>query len=108
MARALDATSATRAMPRTSYQPVPAGPATDYPATAPPPDRRERREAARTRRRRRMASLFALLLVLAAIAAVGLAVVASQDNGGGVTAPDSDQVEQQLQELRELIQEQTR
>jgi eukaryotic-like serine/threonine-protein kinase len=106
--RALDATSATRAMPRTSYQPVPAGPATDYPATAPPPDRRERREAARTRRRRRMASLFALLLVLAAIAAVGLAVVASQDNGGGVTAPDSDQVEQQLQELRELIQEQTR
>jgi len=105
--RALDATSATRAMPRTSYQPVPADPAA-YPATAAPPARRERRDAPRARARRRMASFFALLLVVAAIAAVGLAVLASQDNGGGVSAPDADQVEQQIQDLRELIQEHTR
>jgi serine/threonine protein kinase len=102
--RALDATSATRAMPRTSYAP----PAYSEP-TAPPPRRRDDREARRTARRRRMASFFALLLVLAAIAAVAVAVIASQDDGGGGVSPvDADNVQQQIQELRQLIQDNTR
>jgi eukaryotic-like serine/threonine-protein kinase len=102
--RALDATSATRAMPRTSYAP----PAYTEP-TAPPPRRRDDREARRGARRRRMASFFALLLVLAAIAAVAVAVIASQDNGGGGVSPvDADNVQQQIQELRQLIQDNTR
>jgi serine/threonine-protein kinase len=102
--RALDSTSATRAMPRTSYAP----PAYSEP-TAPPPRRRDDREARRVARRRRMASFFALLLVLAAIAAVAVAVIASQDNGGGGVSPvDADNVEQQIEELRQLIQDNTR
>jgi eukaryotic-like serine/threonine-protein kinase len=102
--RALDATSATRAMPRTSYAP----PAYSEP-TAPPPRRRDDLEARRAARRRRMASFFALLLVLAAIAAVAVAVIASQDNGGGGVSPvDADNVQQQIQELRQLIQDNTR
>jgi serine/threonine protein kinase len=89
--RALDSTSATRAMPRTSYA---------------PPAYSEARSAAR---RRRMASFFALLLVLAAIAAVAVAVIASQDNGGGGVSPvDANDVQQQIQELRQLIQDNTR
>jgi serine/threonine protein kinase len=103
-----DATSATRAMPRTSYAPPPAERAVAYPPTAAPPSRQERRDAARAARRRRLATFFALLLVVAAIAAVGLAIVASQDGGGGVNGPDADQVEQQLRELRQFIQENTR
>jgi serine/threonine protein kinase len=103
-----DATSATRAMPRTAYEPAPADREIARPPTARPPSRQERREAARAANRRRLAAFFALLLVLAAIAAVGLAVLASQDDGGGVSAPDADQVEQQLRELREFIQENTR
>jgi eukaryotic-like serine/threonine-protein kinase len=102
--RALDSTSATRAMPRTSYAP----PAYSAP-TAPPPRRRDDREARRAARRRRMASFFALLLVLAAIAAVAVAVIASQDDGaGGVSPVDADNVQQQIQELRQLIQDNTR
>jgi serine/threonine protein kinase len=102
--RALDSTSATRAMPRTSYAP----PAYSEP-TAPPPRRRDDREARRVARRRRMASFFALLLVLAAIAAVAVAVIASQDNGGGGVSPvDADNVQQQIQELRQLIEDNTR
>ena len=102
--RSLDSTSATRAMPRTSYAP----PAYSEP-TAPPPRQRDDREARHAARRRRMASFFALLLVLAAIAAVAVAVIASQDNGGGGVSPvDANDVQQQIQELRQLIQDNTR
>ena len=105
--RALDATSATRAMPRTSYAPPPQQPAYAEP-TAPPP-RRPDREARRAARRRRLASFFALLLVLAAIAAVGAALIASNENGGGGVSPvNADDVQQQIQELRQLIQDNTR
>jgi eukaryotic-like serine/threonine-protein kinase len=100
--RALDATSATRAMPRTSYQPAYVEP------TAAPP-RRDERAARRAARRRRMATFFALLLVLAAIAAVGAALIASSDNGGsGVSPVDADDVQQQIQELRQFLQEHSR
>jgi eukaryotic-like serine/threonine-protein kinase len=103
-----DATSATRAMPRTSYAPAPAVHPPAHAETAPPPARRERREAARSARRRRMASFFALLLVVAAIAAVGLALLASEDDGGGVSPVDAGDVEQQIQGLRDFIERNTR
>jgi hypothetical protein len=55
-----------------------------------------------------MASFFALLLVLAAIAAVAVAVIASQDNGGGGVSPvDADNVNDQIQGLRQLIEDNT-
>jgi serine/threonine-protein kinase len=98
---AADPTSQTRALPQTAYAPPPEH------ETAPPPALRDRREAARAARRRRMASFFALLLVLAAVAAVGLALVASND-GGDAQAPDADDVQQQIDELRDFIREQSR
>ena len=103
--RAMDATSATRAMPRTAYAPAAAAPAPAYAETAAPPARRDGREAARAARRRRMASFFALLLVIAAIAAVGLALLASDESGGGVEPVIENEVEQQIQGLRHFIQE---
>jgi eukaryotic-like serine/threonine-protein kinase len=106
--RAMDPTSATRAMPRTAYAPAPAAAAPAHAETAAPPSRRDRRAAARAARRRRMATFFALLLVVAAIAAVGLALLASDEGGGGVAPVVEDQVEQQIQELRDFIQENTR
>jgi eukaryotic-like serine/threonine-protein kinase len=84
-----DATSATRAMPRTSYAPAPA---------VHPPARAETAPA----------SFFALLLVVAAIAAVGLALLASEDDGGGVSPVDAGDVEQQIQGLRDFIERNTR
>jgi eukaryotic-like serine/threonine-protein kinase len=103
--RALDSTSATRAMPRTSYAPPPE-PAYAEP-TAPPPARDDR-EARRAARRRQMASFFALVLVLAAVAAVAVAVIASNnDNSGGVSPVNADNVQQQIQELRQLIEQNT-
>jgi serine/threonine-protein kinase len=102
--RGLDETSATRAMPRTSYAP----PAYPEP-TAPPPRRRDDREARRAARRRRMATFFALLLVIAAIAAVAVAVIATQDSGGdGVSPVNADDVQEQVDQLRQLIEENTR
>ena len=47
--------------------------------------------------------------MLAAIAAVGAAVIASNDNGGGGVSPvNADNVQQQIQELRQLIEDNTR
>ena len=105
--RALDATSATRAMPRTSYAP-PTPPVYAEPTAAPP--RRDTREERRAARRRGMASFFALVLVLAAIAAVAVAVIAANDDGGGggVSPVDTGDVQQQIQELRQLIEDNTR
>jgi serine/threonine-protein kinase len=104
----LEATSATQAMPRTSYQPVPA-----YREPTPAPSRadarREAKEARRAARRRRMATFFALLLVLAAIAAVGVALIASSDDGGGGVSPvDTNDVQQQIDELRQFLEDNVR
>jgi eukaryotic-like serine/threonine-protein kinase len=102
--RALDSTSATRAMPRTSYEAVPAY----SEPTAPPPRRRDDRDARKAARRRQLATFFALLLVLAAIAAVGVALVASSDNGSSVSPVDKGDVQQQIDGIRQLIQENTK
>jgi eukaryotic-like serine/threonine-protein kinase len=109
--RAMDATSATEAMPRTAYAPAAATPAPAYAPDASAQARRERRDAAQAARRRRMASFFALVLVIAAIAAVGLALLASDDGGGGGggASPVSEgDVQQQIDGLRNFIQENSR
>jgi serine/threonine protein kinase len=103
--RAMEATSATRAMPRTGYAPPaeqPAPPRTAAPAAAPP--RPDERAARRARARRRWGTLLALLAVLAAIAAVGVAVLSS-DDGGGATPVNQDRVDDQIQGLRDFIQQ---
>ncbi|MEA2364343.1 MAG: eukaryotic-like serine/threonine-protein kinase [Thermoleophilaceae bacterium] len=104
---ALTDTDATRAMPRTSYQPVPA-PLPSYAEPTAPPARRDDREARRSARRRRMATFFALLLVLAAVAAVGVALVASSNSGSGVSPVNDDNVRQQIQDLRQFLQDHSR
>jgi hypothetical protein len=48
--------------------------------------------------------LLALLAVLAAIAAVGVAVLSS-DDGGGATPVNQDRVEDQIQGLRDFIEQ---
>jgi serine/threonine protein kinase len=100
---ALESTSVTRALPRTSYQPAPAY---AEPTAASP--RRDERDSRRAARRRGMATFFALLLVLAAIAAVGVALLAAGDNGSGVSPVDADDVQQQIQELRQFLQDHSR
>jgi eukaryotic-like serine/threonine-protein kinase len=103
--RAMEATSATRVMPQTGYAPAAEQPAparTAAPATARP--RPDERAAQRARARRRWGTLLALLAVLAAIAAVGVAVLSS-DDGGGATPVNQDRVDDQIQGLRDFIQQ---
>jgi eukaryotic-like serine/threonine-protein kinase len=106
--RAMEATSATRALPRTGYVPRAAEPARAQ--TAAPAAERARRDDRVGRRaatRRRWATFLALLAVVAAIAAVGVALL-STSNDGGVTAPNRDQVQDQIQDLRDFIQQHVR
>ncbi len=104
----LDDTSATRAMPRTAYVPAPAY-AEPTPTPTPPPARRDDARAdRRAASRRRMATFFALLLVLAAIGAVGAALIASSDGGSGVSPVDADQAQQQIQGLRQFLEDNSR
>jgi eukaryotic-like serine/threonine-protein kinase len=108
LTRAMDATSATRAMPRTGYvppaAPEPAGARTAAPQVARPP--RDDRAAPRATARRRWSAFLALLAVIAAIAAVGVALLSSGD--GQVTAPDHDRVEDQIRELRDFVRQHAR
>jgi serine/threonine protein kinase len=105
LAVAEDEEAATRALPRTAYAPAPARLREE---TQAPPARASRSDPAAAARRRRMATFFALLLVLAAIAAVGLAILASSGGGSGVNGPDSSDVHQQIDQLRQFLQEHTR
>jgi serine/threonine-protein kinase len=110
--RRLDLTSvedATQALPRTSYQP--AAPAYAEPAYAEPayaePTPAPRRERSQPRRRG-LSTFFALLLVIAAIAAVAVALIASNQNGNGVSPVNEDQVQQQIDKLRQFIEDNTK
>jgi serine/threonine protein kinase len=106
--RAMEATSATRALPRTGHVPRAAEPARAQ--TAAPAAERARRDDRVGRRattRRRWATFLALLAVVAAIAAVGVALLSTNDDGG-VTAPNRDQVQDQIQDLRDFIQQHVR
>jgi hypothetical protein len=40
--------------------------------------------------------------------AVGVALLSTSDNGGGVQAPNRDQVQDQIQDLRDFIQQHVR
>jgi serine/threonine protein kinase len=107
---ATDITSSTRAMPRTSHAaPPPAAERAHSPTTA-PPARRDRGDAQRAGRRRQAGSLFALALVLAAVAAVAIALLVSSggNKNNNVRAPDANDVQQQINELRDFIGEHSR
>jgi eukaryotic-like serine/threonine-protein kinase len=104
--RALDDTAATRAMSATRVVP-PSGPPPAARVPAEPVERRPSREDARRAvARRRWGIFLALLAVLAAVVVVVLALTST--SGGGVDAPSSNDVEQQIQELRDFIQDNTR
>ncbi|HEX2232513.1 MAG TPA: protein kinase [Thermoleophilaceae bacterium] len=91
-----DLTAATQAL-RTRAEPAPAPPARA-------PARRREREPAR--RRRRIGPFLALLAVIAAIAAVGVALLAAGENGPPPITEDD--ARQQIQELRDFLQDQAR
>jgi serine/threonine protein kinase len=105
--RAMEATSATRALPRTGYAPPQPEPVQAAAPAAPRP-RRDERAARRTASRRRWATFLALLAVVGAIAAVGIALLSTSDSGGGPAAPNRDQVEDQIRDLRDFIEQNTR
>ena len=105
--RAIDETSATRALPRTEYRgPQPtrvqdvAPPLTAAPARA----RRDDRDAARRAGRRRFGGFLALLAALAAIAVVAVALLSSS-GGSGVQPVDTGDAQQQIDGLRDFIGE---
>jgi serine/threonine-protein kinase len=108
--RRLELTSvedATQALPRTSYVPAYSEPAYAEPAYAEPTPA-PRRDRAEPRRRRGWSTFFALLLVLAAIAAVGVALIASSNGGNGVSPVNEDQVQQQIDGLRQFLEDNTK
>ena len=78
------------------------------PTTAPPARARrdERAASGKTASRRRWGTFLALLAVLAAIAAVGVALLSS-GGGSGAEPVTQDQVEDQIQGLRDFIQDNT-
>ena len=92
--------AATQALPRTSNAPPPA-PAYEEPSYAPP----AREEP---KRRRGWSTFFALLLVLAAIGAVAAALIASNNGNNGVSPVNEDQVQQQIDGLRQFLQDNTK
>jgi serine/threonine protein kinase len=107
--RVLDDTAATRAMAATRVV-APGGPPTAAPPPAEPAARAPRRaekDARRAATRRRWGTFLALLAVLAAVAVVVVALSSTGD-GGGAQAPNANDVEQQIQDLRNFIEENTR
>jgi eukaryotic-like serine/threonine-protein kinase len=102
-----DVTGATRAL-RTRSTPPPA------PPPAPAPVRPQRREPVpetgderRARRRRRAGTVLAVLAVLMAIAAVAVALLAS-DGGGGIDPINRDDVQTQIDDLRQFLRDNVR
>jgi serine/threonine protein kinase len=103
--RALDDTAATRAMAATRVAtPAPAAPPAERPAARAP--RRTEADARRAASRRRWGTFLALLAALAAVVVVVVAL--SSSSGDGAQAPKANDVEQQIQQLRDFITENTR
>jgi eukaryotic-like serine/threonine-protein kinase len=111
MTQALDDTAATRAMPRTTIGPsrarVHEAPPTPQPAQAVRASRDERSAAERAARRRRWGSFLALLAAIAAIAVVAIALLSSSSQSS-VEPVDADDVQQQIDGLRDFISEHAR
>lgn len=102
--RALDATAATRAL-RTRQERRPVAPppvARTRPAAE--PDRRS--DSRRASRNRRLGQFLALLAILMAIAAVGI-VLLSSESGSRISPVDRNDVQSQIDGLREFLQENT-
>ncbi len=79
------------------------------PASAPPRRAAPAREEGRRRGGRRLGSFFTVLALLAAAVAVTLALLASSGSGGDPIAPVSrDNVDQQLNDLRQFLRDNTR
>ena len=70
--------------------------------------RDERDVARRSATRRRWGTFLALLAVIAAVAIVGIALLSSSDNGGGVNSVQRPEVQQQIDGLRDFIQQHSR
>ena len=106
--RAIDETSATRALPRTEYRgPQPTRVQEVAPPLAAAPARARRDERAAARRaagRRRFGGFLALLAAIAAIAVVALALLSSSD-GSSVEPVDTGDPQQQIDALRDFIRE---
>jgi hypothetical protein len=105
--RALDTSAATRALPSTRVPPP--APLT---AREPPPARtaarveRDPKAARRAAARRRWGVFLALIAVIIAVIVV-LIALSSTGGGSGAQAPDANNVEQQIQELRDFIEQNT-
>jgi serine/threonine-protein kinase len=111
---AIDDTSATRALPRTQYggpQPTRVQQAAPPIAAAPARSRRDERAdrgaARRAARRRRFGGFVALLAALAAIVVVALALLSSS-GGNSVQPVDTGDPQQQIDQLRDFINEHSR
>jgi serine/threonine-protein kinase len=97
-----DLTAATQAL-RTGPLPARRQSQAPTPTPAPPPRRRDDR---RETKRGRTGRVLAALAVLAAIAVVAVALLADS-GGGGVSPIERDTVDQQIQDLRQFIEEKT-
>jgi eukaryotic-like serine/threonine-protein kinase len=69
------------------------------------PARADRRAQKEGRRRRRLGTFLTMLAVLMAAAAVALAVIAASDDGDGVSPINTDDVRQQIDELKQFLRE---
>ena len=111
MTQALDDTAATRAMPRTTLGQTPTrvqtAPPTPLPVEAGRARRDERAAAQRAARRRRWGSFLALLAALAAIAIVAVALLSSS-SGSSVDPVNKPDAQQQIDALRDFIQQNSR
>jgi len=112
--RAMDDTSATQALPRTQYRgPAPtrvqevAPPIVAPTGRSPREERAERSAARRAARRRRFGGFLALLAALAAIVVVALALLSSS-GGNSVQPVNTGDAQQQIDQLRDFLNEHTR
>ena len=97
-----DVTAATQALRTRQATEAPRVPP---PVTA-PPRRAETERRERRKRGSRVGAFFAALAVLVAIAAVAFAVLSTNDSG--VSPVNTDDVQQQVEELRQFLREHTR
>jgi serine/threonine protein kinase len=98
-----DATQALRTRQRPPIAPRPPGERGDVVAPAPDP-----KAAKRSARQRRWGQFLALIAVLLAVAAVALVLLSSQDDDSGISPVDRNDVQQQVDGIRDFLQDNTR